>query len=79
MPGFEYTPEEQLTAAAPQPESNTHQIPLYVVAFKESLTSSRAQICDSSSVGVWQPDQSNPTPMKLPANTRSFRQVMRGS
>ena len=38
MPGFEYTPEEQLTAAAPQPESNTHQIPLYVVAFKESLT-----------------------------------------
>ena len=38
MPGFEYIPEEQLAAAAPRPQSTTHQIPLYVVAFKESST-----------------------------------------
>jgi hypothetical protein len=38
MPGFEYLPAEKLEAAAPQQESHTHQIPLYVVAFKESLT-----------------------------------------
>jgi hypothetical protein len=38
MPGFEYVSEEKLQAAAPDEVSNTHQIPLYVVAFKESLT-----------------------------------------
>lgn len=38
MPGLEFIPEENLQAAVPHPESNTHQIPLYVVAFKESET-----------------------------------------
>ena len=38
MPGFEYISEEKLEAVAPPKESNTHQIPLYVVAFKESAT-----------------------------------------
>lgn len=38
MPGFEYIPEEKLEVAAPPSENNTHQIPLYVVAFKESAT-----------------------------------------